>query len=301
MEKLEPAHNYADRWIDVPRDAVFHCSADALLWKLPRVSVDIFWFSPPYNLADRFRASNYQATGVKLQYDNAVGFKGDGTGLPEHVYQNQQALILSLCSVALKPAGVIFYSHKVRIKDGVAVNPRTWIDRSGLNVIQEIIWNRGGTAQTDPRRLYPVYETIYVLANERAVKSREHAGIRLINPGKNSGGQGLTDVWDLSPKTYGATREQTGHPAAVPAEVVRRCLSIVPHGKGALVCDPYCGTGTTGIIAKERGMHYLMCDTSERWVKYSSERMKGALNGQLQQLPIETSDEEGFGAIEMGS
>lgn len=301
MEKLTTIHNYSDRWEKAPRNQVFNCSADALLWRLPRVSIDIFWFSPPYNLADRFRASNYQQTGKKLQYEDAVGFRGDGTGMPENVYQNQQALILSLCSAALKPSGLIFYSHKVRIKDGVSVNPRIWIDRSGLQVIQEIIWNRGGTAQTDPRRLYPVYETVYILANERAIKTRENEGIRLINSGRNSGGQGLTDVWDINPKTYGITREKSGHPAAAPLELIRRCLSIVSHGRGALVCDPYCGTGTTGIAAQERGMDYLLCDVSEKWARHSDARMKGDLDAHMRQLPIETSDEATSDRAEVGS
>lgn len=292
MEKLTSLHNFSERWEKAPRNQVLHSSADGLLWRLPRVSVDIFWFSPPYNLADRFRGSNYRETGVQLQYEDAVGFRGDGTGMPENVYQNQQAMILSLCSVALKPSGLVFYSHKVRIKDGTAINPRSWIDRSGLHVIQEIIWNRGGTAQTDPRRLYPVYETIYVLANERAVKSREHEGIRLNNPGRKSGGDGLTDVWDVSPKAHGLTREQSGHPAAVPLEIVRRCLSVAHHGKGALVCDPYCGTGTTGVAAKERGMDYLLCDVSEKWAKYTDARMKGSLDEHMRQLPLETSNED---------
>lgn len=301
MEKLTDLHNYSGRWDKAPRNQVYHSSADGLLWRLPRVSIDIFWFSPPYNLADRFRASNYQATGKKLQYDDAVGFRGDGTGMPEHVYQNQQALILSLCGAALKPSGLIFYSHKVRIKDGVAVNPRKWIDHSGLHVIQEIIWNRGGTAQTDPRRLYPVYETIYILGNERAIKTREHEGVRFVNPGRKVGGQGLTDVWDVNPKTYGLAREKSGHPAAVPLEIVRRCLSIVPHGKGALICDPYCGTGTTGAAAQERGMDYLLCDASEKWASHTDARMKGELDAYMHQLQLEACDEGGEDPAEMGS
>lgn len=286
MEKLTSTHNYADRWEDAPRNSVFCGSADALLWRLPRASIDVFWFSPPYNLDDKFRGANYRATGIQTQYEEAIG-SGDGTGMPEIVYQNQQSMILSLCSVALKGNGIMFYSHKVRIKNGVSINPRTWIDRSGLNVIQEIIWNRGGTAQTDPRRLYPSYETVYILANDRAIKSSNSTGLRLINPGKNSGGSGLTDVWDINPRAYGVSREKSGHPAVAPLELVRRCFSIVPHGSNALVCDPYCGTGTTGIAAKEKGMQYILCDSSEKWAEYTKQRMEESLNEHhLRELPI---------------
>lgn len=275
MDALENTHNYALRWKTVPKNTVFHSSAEALLWRLPRNSIDMFWFSPPYNLDDRFRGGNYQETGIKLQYDGAIQYKGDGTGLPESVYQAQQQLVLALCAEALKKNGVMFYSHKVRLKDGVAVNPRAWIDRSGFHVIQEVIWDRGSTAQGDPRRLYPVYETVYILALKKAIIKDINGSFALKNAGKRSGGPGLTDVWHLPVKTFGISRKESGHPAVAPLELVRKCMEIAPVQKGSIVCDPYCGTGTTGRIAVEFGMYYVLCDAEYKWARHTRDMLQG--------------------------
>lgn len=274
MRILDSLYHF-DRWQTVPRNEVFCGSADSLLWRLPRQSIDIFWFSPPYNLDDKFRPGNYEpGKNEKTQYGLRFSSKGDGTKLPELVYQAQQQLILSLCYESLKQTGLLFYSHKVRLKDGVSINPRTWIDRTGLNVVQEIIWNRGNTANGDPRRLYPAYETIYILSKQPAIKIRDGLSLTLSNPGKSSGGEGLTDVWYLPPKTYGEDRKTTGHPAVSPFELVKRCLMLAGK-KSGIVCDPYCGTGTTGMVAQLLGLEYILCDADPHWSAFTERRIHG--------------------------
>lgn len=269
---LEPTFHF-DRWKTVPVNTVFHASADALLWRLPPKRIDVIWTSPPYNLADKFRPGNY-TPGVhdKMQYGVKYSSKGDGSMLPEHVYQAQQQLVLSLCYEALKPDGMMFYSHKVRLKDGVSVNPRTWIDRTPFCVGQEIIWNRGNTAQGDPRRLYPVYETIYLLTKQPLIKVVNNQSLTLNNPGKAKGGEGLQDVWYLPPKTYNEDRKESGHPAVTPPELVRRCLQLTGKTKG-IVLDPYCGTGTTGIVAISMGFTYILGDSDEHWATETERKL----------------------------
>ena len=276
VEYLHPINHHGSRWSDAPRNKVYHADAESVLWRLPANSVDVFWFSPPYNLADKFRGGNSVETKVRRQYDLQITKTGDGLLLQENVYQAQQSLVLALCNESLKKNGVCFYSHKVRIKDGVSVNPRKWIENSGFFIIQEIIWDRGSTAQGDPRRFYPVYETIYVLAKKPAIKSFHGDAFRLHNPGKSSGGFGYTDVWRIN---SGENRSVTGHPCATPDEIVARCLDAVINLKGQLVCDPYCGTGTTGRLARDRGCDILMADADKKWAKNTLMALKGVENG----------------------
>jgi DNA modification methylase len=271
-EHLENTHNFSSRWKNIERNRVYHCAADALLWRLPKRSVDVFWFSPPYNLDDKFRGGNHNKTGVKIQYGIRLTSKGDGTSIPESVYQAQQQMVLGLCYEALKPNGVLFYSHKIRLKNGEAINPGEWIRRSGLYVIQEVIWDRSSTAQGDPRRLHPVYETIYILAKRPAAKSHLGEPFKLQNAGKRIGGPGYSDVWHIH---SGNNRSVTGHPCATPTEIVERCFNVVPLTKGMLVCDPYCGTGTTGRVAQAYGADYLLCDVDAHWATYAEKNVKG--------------------------
>jgi DNA modification methylase len=61
-------------------------------------------------------------------------------------------------------------------------------------------------------------------------------------------------------------------------------LSVLPAG---LVCDPYCGTGTTGEVALELGGRFLLSDVSSHWAEYTTERMNNALQ-RLQQRSDKT-------------
>ena len=292
-EYIENTFNYAKRLKEAPINKVYCCSADALLWRLPKRSVDVFFFSPPYNLSDKFRGGNHNRTGVKIQYGLRLTSKGDGTSIPELVYQSQQQMVLSLCYEALKTNGVIFYSHKVRLKNGVAINPGDWIRRSGLFVIQEIIWDRSSTAQGDPRRLHPVYETIYVLAKKPAAVSHLGQPFKLANSGKRVGGPGYSDVWHIH---SGNNRSVTGHPCATPDEIISRCFNVVPLTKGMLVCDPYCGTGSTGRVARTYGADYLLCDADPHWAAYAHDILtEGKSDGTSEEVPylLEGRDQTG--------
>ena len=42
---------------------------------------------------------------------------------------------------------------------------------------------------------------------------------------------------------------------------------------GDTVLDPMCGSGTTGAIALSRGLHAVLCDSSDEYVKMSEKRL----------------------------
>jgi N6-adenosine-specific RNA methylase IME4 len=259
------------------RNAVLHREALDLLRGLDDASVDGVWTSPPFNLADKIRGGNSVQTGVRRQYaaDSGGSGRGDGHLLPEAEYQAQQRAVLTEIARVLRPSGVCFYSHKVRVKNGVSIHPRTWVEQvAPLRVLQEVVWHRGGSAQASPVRFYPAYEVILILTRI--------PGLRLHNPGRQSGGAGLTDVWNDVCHPPGETRADRGHPAAAPVELVSRCLVALPRrlhevaeqeGRRLLVVDPYGGTGTTALAASQAGMDYLIGDSSAEYVNRAKARL----------------------------
>lgn len=251
----------------VPVNAVV--CADALAWlrSLPDECIDCLWSSPPYNLADPFRGGNSVQTKRRLTYHWSSG-RGDGSLKPEVVYQAEQEAVLAEWYRCLSPDGVAFYSHKVRIKDGRAISPLTWIVRTPLFLLQELVWDRGGTANTDARRFLPVSERVYVLA--------KRPGLRLDNRER------LPDVLRLPPTHH--LRQTSGHPCPTHPALVRACLSVVPRpvdGRRLLVADCYAGTGTTGLVARSLGMDYLLCDHSPEYVALMERNLARPAAGQL--------------------
>ena len=67
--------------------------------------------------------------------------------------------------------------------------------------------------------------------------------------------------------------EQTGHPAQKPVSVIEPLISMTT-GKGDVVLDPMCGSGTTGEACMNLGRNGILCDESEEWLDVSRKRIK---------------------------
>ena len=61
----------------------------------------------------------------------------------------------------------------------------------------------------------------------------------------------------------------------------RRCLCLVATlgAMAGTVIDPFAGTGTTLVIAKERGMRAIGIEQSERWAEAAARRLENTTPG----------------------
>lgn len=241
------------------RNSVVCGDALAQLARLPARCIDVWWSSPPFNNADDFRGGNARQKKVSHLYAGGNG-RGDGCLLPEAEYQAQQVRVLTEWHRTLADDGVAFYQHKVRPKDRRTIHPLEWVARTPFVLVGHVTWARRGTPNTDPRRFYPTTEVVLLLAKRPGwyVRNVEHH----------------LDVWpDVKPQ---GTRKATGHPCVSPRELVRRCLAnLRPFAdrRRPLVADCYAGTGTTGLVAREVGMDYLLIEREPEYV----DRIRAAL------------------------
>ena len=66
------------------------------------------------------------------------------------------------------------------------------------------------------------------------------------------------------------------HPTVKPLDLMRYlCRLITP--KGGLVLDPFIGSGTTGIAAKQEKMHYIGIEIDEQYLAIAEARIKSAV------------------------
>jgi DNA modification methylase len=73
------------------------------------------------------------------------------------------------------------------------------------------------------------------------------------NPGKP-----CTDLWD-DIHSIGQGSEERKYPTAKPQKLLERIIAI-SSGEGDLVCDPMCGSGTTGVAATALGRRCVLFD-----------------------------------------
>lgn len=86
-------------------------------------------------------------------------------------------------------------------------------------------------------------------------------------------GKQMKDVWETSlikrsEKKYGK------HPTQKPVELLRRII-LSSTLEGDLILDPFNGSGTTGLVAKELKRKYIGIDNCVEYLNLTKKRIDG--------------------------
>lgn len=93
---------------------------------------------------------------------------------------------------------------------------------------------------------------------------------------------GSRGVWRVR-----SVRTNDDHEAKFPPELARRVIRLF-SAPGDLVCDPFAGSGTTGVVAAEEGRRFIGCDIVADYVSLARrnlQRAKRAGNKQHDLIP----------------
>lgn len=119
-----------------------------------------------------------------------------------------------------------------------------------------IVWRKG--AASEPTRVDrpPVaHEYVFLLAK----RERYHAA----DPGENWWN---SSVWDI------CSDRRAEHPAAMPAELARRCIGVGCPSDG-VVLDPFAGSGTTGVAAVRLGRAFVGIELNPEYAEIARRRI----------------------------
>ncbi|HZJ98793.1 MAG TPA: site-specific DNA-methyltransferase [Tissierellaceae bacterium] len=99
--------------------------------------------------------------------------------------------------------------------------------------------------------------------------------------GKKPTGKGIPieDTWNCSEmdrldsiQIMSFSGEKVGYDTQKNKSLLERIIKASSN-EGDVVADFFCGSGTAGVVAKELGRNYIMCDISERAVEISGKRL----------------------------
>jgi site-specific DNA-methyltransferase (adenine-specific) len=223
--------------------------------------IDATFTSPPYNtLGSRIPEKpsgmwGQSHGGIGLARDvNADGYADD---LDEAEYQAQQIAIVEMVAARLRPGGSLFYNHKCRWRDGVISHPALWMRPSSLYLRQELIWDRGGS----------------MTFNARMFATCEERVLWFVKPGERHkwnqpAGSALLSVWSIPPEEG----SRKPHPVSFPLELPMRALAATTS-PGAVVLDPFMGSGTTLRAAKDLGRKAIGIEIEERYCAIAAKRL----------------------------
>lgn len=262
-----PAHVGKNRISGVEnRIVVGDCAS--VLKSFPDNSVDLVHTSPPYNIAKEYKGGRPDAS-------------------PLEAYEQFLAEVIIQLKRVIKPNGSIFWqTGYTQIQNGVAgdIQPIDMLTASHFRSAPNkcILWDRviwryfGGMAFK--RKLTNKHETIlwYVKPDENTAEPhfdvdtiREKS--RELDRRNNFWGRNPGNVWEVDRVAYGST-EQSSHIAVYPEEIsekiIRACSS-----PGALILDPFSGSGTTPKVARSLGRKWIGIEISQDYASESAVRL----------------------------
>jgi adenine-specific DNA-methyltransferase len=85
-------------------------------------------------------------------------------------------------------------------------------------------------------------------------------------------GKKAEDVWDLSIIMKNASEYQD-YPTQKPEALLERIIKASSN-ENSIVADFFCGSGTTGAVAKKLGRRYILCDISEKAIEITKKRIE---------------------------
>jgi DNA modification methylase len=209
---------------------------------LSDAQADLILTSPPYNIGSKSPAKTGKRNAKAGTYDpkSYRGIREYADNLPEAVYQQQQIEFLDWCAEHLNPGGVVVYNHKLRRKNRRMVHPMEWIFRSSLDLMDQVVWDRGSTHNHCPQMMWQHTEYLFVLH-----RPGDHY------PLKNTAALKFrNDVWRIPRAPV------NGHNAPFP-EMLAEAVINAWSRFGGVVMDPYSGSGTTAVVAKRLGRHFV--------------------------------------------
>jgi site-specific DNA-methyltransferase (adenine-specific) len=170
----------------------------------------------------------------------------------------------------LKPSGTLWVSgtHHIIFSLGFA------LQSLGFRVINSLVWHK---PDPPPNALH----TAFTHAHETLIwasKGRGHTfNYDLINT-PNPGTQ-MSSVWRIPAVS---TREKLHgyHPTQKPLRLVRRAL-VASTQQGDLVFDPFCGSGTTAVAAKELGRFFVGAELEEEFAQLAERRIRATVRGSV--------------------
>jgi site-specific DNA-methyltransferase (adenine-specific) len=241
-----------------PAVTLWHGDSLALLRSLPDASVDAVVTDPPYSSGGMHRSDRAQATSKKYTLTDTAKsypeFYGDNRD--QRSFLLWSTLWMAECYRVTKPGGVLLsfvdWRQLPTLSDAIQCGGWTW---RGI-----IPWDKTEAAR--PQKGWFRSQCEYVLSASHGTLGKE----------QERGGGCKAGLYRGS--VVGSEKE---HSTAKPIELMQWLLGVVPAG--GTVLDPFCGSGTTLLAAKNLGYKSIGCEMSAEYCEIATRRLEQGVLG----------------------
>lgn len=219
-------------------------------------SIDLIFADPPYFLSnDGVTCKSGKMVSVnKADWDKSTGIKD------VHAFNR---LWIRRCFKVLKESGSIFISgtfHNI-YSIGLA------LQQEGFTIVNNITWQKLNPPPNLACKCF-THSTETVIW---AIKNKKKYVFNYALMKEMNGGKQMKDVWSgtLTPKKEKASGK---HPTQKPEYLLERII-LAASKENDTVLDPFCGSGTTGVVAVRHNRNFIGIDNVQEYIELSERRI----------------------------
>jgi modification methylase len=248
---------------ELPLDRVLQGDCVAEMRKLPKGSVDLIFADPPYNLqlgGELHRPNNTRVNGVDDDWDKFASFAA---------YDDFTREWLTEAKRLLKPTGslwVIGSYHNIYRVGALLQDLGFWL-------LNDVVW-----VKTNPMpnfrgtRFANAHETLLWCAPEKDAKPVfNYRAMKALNDDVQMRSDWLLPICNGQERLRGADGEKA-HATQKPEALLHRVI-LSSSNPGAVVLDPFFGSGTTGAVARRLRRHFIGIEREAAYVKIARDRI----------------------------
>jgi len=238
---------------------LYHGDVLEVLKELPEESVDLIFADPPYNLSnDGFTCHAGKRVSVnKGEWDKSKGIEED------FLFHYKW---IEACERVLKTNGTIWISgtyHSI-YACGFALQKQGW------HIINDICWFKPNASPNLSCRMFTASHETLIWAKKK--KGAKHTfNYELMRHGNWNGdfikkpNKQMRSVWAINtPKNE--EKKYGKHPTQKPELLLKRII-LSSSKEGDVVLDPFCGSGTTGVVALRYKRKFIGIDLEKKYLE----------------------------------
>jgi site-specific DNA-methyltransferase (adenine-specific) len=254
----------------------------ALLEQFEDHTFDMIFADPPYFLSNGgTTCSGGKRVAVKKgDWDASRGVEND------HQFTTAW---LKACQRLIKPTGTLWVSGTQHVIFSVGFA----MQQLGYKLLNTITWYKPNASPHLACRYFTHSTELLIWASPMAAKGKLQHKFNYQDMKQANGGKQMRDVWAL-PKTGDEELDVEGqgrlwsmtspkpsekthgkHPTQKPIALMERMVDACTEDD-ALILDPFCGSGTTGVAAVSKGRRFVGIDLDSAYLQLSKNRMDDA-------------------------
>ena len=149
------------------------------------------------------------------------------------------------------------------------------------------------STKTDKYHFYP--DRIRVARTEKSMeRAKNPKGARISSDNSTKLPSDVFDIQALNPMA----RERMGYPTQKPEALLERII-MASSNEGDIVLDPFCGCGTTVVVAEKLNRHWIGIDITHLAINLIEKRMKDKFSDKLTPYEVFGTPKSMAGAIEL--